>query len=241
MTTTSGAEQPNGIPAASRLAAHWSFPAVGRQDVIHVDDLSGNDNCLKVSEAASFEPLTASLTALSLHRAGLRAAAPPSPSLSVGARNRNFTVCAFICVREQPNGLWRSIVHKGRTDQERTLSMWLRFDSNRVHARISTDYYWNEGIEASAAELEINRWTHLAYVKNDTKLMLYLDGELDSIAVLRGESVTNPGPLYIANSPWYTTFVGAIADMRVYPTALSETHLRYLADSVSSQNPRKGT
>ncbi len=123
-------------------------------------------------------------------------------SINFPNNSANFSVGFWVRVEQGPTGQWRALLHKGNSSTERTFAMWLRPSDNRIHFRISTENSFNEGSD-SAAELALNRWTHITYVKEGNTLKLYLDGALDSQVTLTGNVIANSGPLYIGNSPWY--------------------------------------
>jgi len=47
------------------------------------------------------------------------------------------------------------------TELTPTVQLWP--DSNRIHARVTTDANWNEGVDSNAY-LTVGRWTHIAVV-----------------------------------------------------------------------------
>lgn len=213
----------------------WDFrpPAAGE---IVGDDTSGNMNVPRAIGEVTSKPFALGRTAIVLSTSASGLLAVPSPSLDVGAANRDFTVTMFVRLLRSTEGEWRSLLYKGRYDQDRTFSIWFRFDSNRLHARMSTDAYWNEGIESSHSEIPLGKWTHVAYVKTGNHLRLYIDGEPDEAVVLRGRARTNPGPLYIGASPWYPGPIAEIADVRICPFALRNASIQGLAGHPNAAN-----
>ena len=206
----------------------WDFGQPDADDIVG-EDTSGNMNLPRATGDVASEPFALGRNAIMLSTSTSGIIAVPSPSLDVGAANRDFTVTMFVRLLRSAEGEWRSLLYKGRYDQDRTFSIWFRFDSNRLHARVSTDAYWNEGIESSRSEVPLGRWTHIAYVKAGNQLRLFLDGDPDGAVTLRGKIKTNPGPLYIGASPWYPGPIANIADVRIYPFALSESSIQGLA------------
>lgn len=143
-----------------------------------------------------------------------------APDLEVGKDGSDFSVTFWINLHQGFTTEWRSIVHKGNTDAQRTFAMWMQPYDNRVYYRISTASDHNEG-GSSQAEIPLNAWTHIAYVKSGRRLQFYVNGELDSEVSLTGESVSNEGPLYIGKDPWFAGINGSMDDIRIYGLALS--------------------
>jgi len=55
---------------------------------------------------------------------------------------------------------------------------------------------------SSNAQLPYERWTHVALIRVDKRLRLYINGIMDSVNTTAGSTVTNQQPLYIGNTPW---------------------------------------
>jgi hypothetical protein len=221
------------IPRGELVGLEAAF-SPSLQGTVEFRDLSGNCNAGRITGIASCEPFALGSHALILGDEGAGLTIAPSPSLDVGQGGSDFSVCLFTRLVGPADGQWRCLIHKGRSDQERTFAAWFRFDSNRLHARLSTDAYWNEGIESSLREFPLRRWVHMAYVKSANNLQLYLDGRLDTTTRIRGNVRSNPGPLYVGKSPWYPGCSAGIAELRVYPFALSEAAVLELATSKHS-------
>jgi hypothetical protein len=218
------------MPRQSLLAGHWGFdatqPAAGAG--VEAADLSGAGHAARLEGDGQLEPGVAGGRALSLD-GSTRFALVDGATLDVGADGADFTVAMHVKLSSGATGAWRALTRHGATDAERTFGLWLLPDSNKIHARISTDADWNEGIWSTTGELQIDRWTHVAYVKRGSELQVYLDGRLDTQITLAGTSVANHGPLYIGKDPWFAGIAGAIDDFRLYRLALSEATIAALA------------
>jgi len=153
---------------------------------------------------------------------------PQAKALDVGAGGTDFAVTFWLFLRRDATGQWRNIMHKGTRDEERTFALWLYPDRNAIHFRISTDANGNEGGD-SASTVELNAWTHVAYVKEGKSLKLYLNGKLDAEVALAGTVVANTGSLYLGKDPWYGGIDGALDDVRVYSAALAPAKIEMLA------------
>jgi Tc toxin complex TcA C-terminal TcB-binding domain/Concanavalin A-like lectin/glucanases superfamily/ABC toxin N-terminal region/Bacterial Ig domain len=143
-----------------------------------------------------------------------------APDLEAGNNDADFSVTFWMNLRQGFTGAWRSIVHKGNTNEERTFALWMQPQDNKIYYRISTESDSNAG-DSSKAEIPLNTWTHIAYVKSGRSLQLYIDGKLDSEVSLTGASLSNKGPLYLGKDPWYPGINGSLDDIRIYGFALS--------------------
>jgi hypothetical protein len=136
---------------------------------------------------------------------------PNHPTIEVGSGNSDFAVEFWFYLRQDPVGQWRSLMHKGNSNLQRTFAMWMRPWDNRIHYRISTSSYWNEGGDSVTA-IQKNTWTHIAYVRNGNTVQLYINGALDHYDVLGGSVNSNNGPFYIGKDPWYAFTTDFIID-----------------------------
>ena len=113
--------------------------------------------------------------------------------------------------------------------KERTFAMMVRPESNRIHYRISSQGTFNEGGD-SVAELQLNTWTHIAYVKTGNELQLYLDGVLDSSDTLMTDTISNDGDIFIGASDFdATAAAGKYDDVYLVSRALSAGEVQELA------------
>ncbi|MBA3845506.1 MAG: hypothetical protein H0X45_02550 [Planctomycetes bacterium] len=149
---------------------------------------------------------------------------PNQPYLEIGRDGADFTVAFWMMLRAGPTGAWRSLFHKGASEYERTLALWMQPGSDRIHYRVSTTASWNEGGD-SQGTLIINSWTHVACVKAGRTLRLYLDGVLDSEVALAGDTVGNSGPIYVGKDPWYPGVDTAIDQLKIYARALADEEI----------------
>lgn len=73
----------------------------------------------------------------------------------------SFTVSLWLLLLGSPTGTHRTLFHKGSTRGDRTPSVWLLPDSNRLLLRASTTGSMDAGAE-SLVPIPLNQWTHLA-------------------------------------------------------------------------------
>ncbi|MEM6451907.1 MAG: NF038122 family metalloprotease, partial [Cyanobacteria bacterium P01_D01_bin.105] len=207
-------DTPTQSAVESGLVAHWSFDeAAGNTVTDSINGLSGTLHNMEDSDRNQ-GAVGQSINFDGVNEHGI---VDSAEALTLGANNADFSVSFWLKLEEDSTGSWRKILHKGETNQDRTFGLWTQPNSNRIHYRISTTASWNEGGN-SQKELTVNQWTHVSYVKEDNKLSLYLDGQLDSSVNLRGEVIGNDGPLRLGS----TGLDASLDDLRLYDRALTQ-------------------
>ncbi|MEM9081299.1 MAG: LamG-like jellyroll fold domain-containing protein, partial [Verrucomicrobiota bacterium] len=151
------------------------------------------------------------------------------PDLEVGKNNADFSVSFWFYLRESATGAWRALMHKGNANAERTFASWMTPSNNTLHYRISTTASGNEGTN-SKAEIAINQWTHVTFVKSGDRYQLYLNGEFDSEDFLGGASVSNNGKFYFGKDPWYRGVNSLIDDLAIYNRAITPAEIAGLSN-----------
>lgn len=142
-------------------------------------------------------------------------------TLNLGANDTDFSVSFWFYLREGFTHKWRAVMQKGKddsvtvTNSERTFGIWMMPEDNRIHYRISTENYWNEGSE-SKAEIALNSWTHVEYRKVGRQLQLYLNGVLDSEVTLGGKSKANSSNIRIGFNGGAAAAKFAIKNFQIY-------------------------
>ncbi len=148
-----------------------------------------------------------------------------SDDIAVGGED--FAVSFWFKLEQGFTGQWRSIVHKGVTNGERTFALWMQPNDNRVRFAISTAVNSNDG-GTSIQQIPVNQWSHISYVKEGNQLKLYINGRLDAMDVLDGEVIANTGDLYIGSSPWYNPAMATYADVHIYQRVISSLEAKSL-------------
>ena len=151
-----------------------------------------------------------------------------SGSLAIGQNNADFSAAFFLNLRQGTTGLWRSLIHKGAINDERTFGIWAFNTDNRLAYQVSTSAAWVES-GTSAAQIPLNQWVHIAFVKSGNAIRLYINGVLDSQRTLNGSVIGNSGPLYIGKDPWHSGADSLMDDVRIYNRALSASEIATLA------------
>ncbi len=151
----------------------------------------------------------------------------PANDLIVGQDDSDFTVAFWVKLKVAPTGDWRQLIRKGTVDTDRTFALWLIPNTNRIHARISGISDPNMGIPSSSASLPIGQWSHVAYVKDGSKLRLFINGVQDSEADLPHPVIGNDGSIVIGRQIHYPA-LAAYDDLEIYETALSGAEINAL-------------
>ncbi|HEU0054297.1 MAG TPA: LamG-like jellyroll fold domain-containing protein, partial [Longimicrobium sp.] len=154
-------------------------------------------------------------------------AIPHSPSLEIGAQGADFSVALWLWVNAASPD-FQVVARKGDVDTQRTFGIYVLPNTRKLHYRVSTTEYWNEGND-STASLALNAWNHVALVKRGGELRLYLNGVFDSLATLRGPTIGNAGTIWIGKDPWTPSLNGKVDDLRIYQAALGDAAIAALA------------
>jgi hypothetical protein len=219
------ADQVKALAQPPQLVAHWKLDE-GKGTTIEDAALNGHDGKLT-------GPTWAWIPAL--YDRGLSFGGNDyvrienSPMLGeIGKDDGDFSVTFHLFLRQGFTGNWRFIMHKGTEDLDRTFSLWLHPYDNRIAYGISTTTNRIAG-KSSQAQITLNTWTAIAFIKSGRRLQLYLNGKLDSELLLPDPSKSNEGPLYIGKDPWYPGLNGCLDNIRLYNYALSVAEIEKLA------------
>jgi autotransporter-associated beta strand protein len=137
---------------------------------------------------------------------------------AIGSGNADFSVTFWTYM--DVNSDYCVLTHKGDVDQN-AIDMWT--ESGRfVGYQVSTTARLWDGMASSAIPLSLNAWMHVAYVKSNKVMRLYLNGVQSATSTLQGTVLANNGPLYIGLDGWNTGygFTGRIDDYRIYRRTL---------------------
>jgi len=136
-----------------------------------------------------------------------------------------FTVEMWIYLRQDSTGDWRTVLHKGGHDEERTPTLFLEPLTRGLEFFVSTTDQGQPMGERlwSNSFVPMHRWTHVAAVAEGHSLRLYLNGLLDSENVTVGSIVHNNGPFFLGGDPWRPAggFDGFIDEFKYYGRALT--------------------
>jgi len=133
----------------------------------------------------------------------------------ISASTGDFSMSFWFRPEQNFDGQWRIMSFKGSEANERNFSIWMRPNDNRLHFRVSTDSNFNEGGDSKTA-LAVGQWYHIAYVKENNQLKLYINGRLDSTVALAGTVLVNQGPFYLGDTPWHSPALGQFSAVNIY-------------------------
>lgn len=154
----------------------------------------------------------------------------PGSDFEVGADDSDFSVAFWVRLEEPVSNVFRTLIHKGNDNFQRTFALWLIPNTTRIHFRISGGNDTSMGGN-SIGSLEIGDWTHVAYVKEGAALKLYIDGVLDNTAPLAEPVVANAAPIRIGHNLIHEASMASFDDFQIYGVALSAQEIAQLQNS----------
>lgn len=98
----------------------------------------------------------------------------------------DISVSFWVYLLQDSTGSWRTILSKGDSLQEITPTVMLWPKERRLHVRVSTEVFWNEGLE-SRGVLNMKQWVHISVVVSGQMIQLYINGSLDNQVILKGK------------------------------------------------------
>jgi len=140
-----------------------------------------------------------------------------------------FTLEMWIYLRQDSTGEWRTVLHKGTKDSDRTPTLFLEPLSRGLEFFVSTtDASQPDGERLwSNSFIPLGRWTHIAAVAEGHSLRLYVNGLLDSENTTVGTIVHNTGPIYIGGDPWRQGGMdGFVDEFKLYNRALTNDEIQ---------------
>lgn len=158
-----------------------------------------------------------------------------SPDMGLGTADGDFTVSLWYRLDQDATGYWRGIAKQGDTGAQRGFSLYLYPDTNQVGFSALTSAGWEEA-GGSANPLTVGEWTHLGFVKRGGRLELFLNGELESVVSLGGQTLGFAAPLYFGASPDDgMAAAGSYDGIRVHRRALTTAEMRTLGQQWAGQ------
>lgn len=84
----------------------------------------------------------------------------------------------------------------------------------------------NESFLISNSPLVVNKWNHIAVVRNGTTHQIYLNGVLDASATLSARNIASAGDLFIGKNNTSFYFSGSLDEIRFWNVARSSTQIQ---------------
>ena len=139
-------------------------------------------------------------------------------------KTNSISLTFWLYLLEDSTDNWRTIITKGNNIQELTPTIMLWPKERRLHVRVSTDMFWNEGIE-SRGIIGLKQWTFISVVISGQMMQLYINGNLDSQMILKGKVIGNKGDFYIGKDPWRTGTKMYLDDLKIYNTGIGSKQI----------------
>lgn len=149
----------------------------------------------------------------------------------------SITFWMFLPQQSTEEGLkWCPILQKGTDTEEdmlyqRTPAVFLNRETRQLKAYVSTseqvEYPQGEYVESNA-RIPYYRWTHVAVVRTQSRLKVYVNGIKDAVNSTEGQTVLNESPLYLGNTPWTLEDCGVplyLDQVRYFNKELSEERI----------------
>jgi hypothetical protein len=149
----------------------------------------------------------------------------------------DLTLSFRLFLLEDSTGNWRTLISKGNTNQDFTPTIMFWPKERRLHVRVSTEAFWNEGLESKAI-INMKSWIYVSLVISGQMIQLYINGNLDNQVILKGKVKMNDGPFHVGKDPWRQGVKCYLDEFKVYKTSLSQREIE--ADAKGS-NPLIGS
>lgn len=207
------------------LIAHWSFDEADGDTVQDVGDLGADGTMINgARRVAGIQGGAVSFNGVDEHIKIDNQAA-----LEVGKNGSDFSLSFWINLKQDTTSQYRSIMHKGGANEQRTFALWLYPNTRRIQFAVSTDLHTTQG-SISTNQLPFEEWAHVAMVKSGNQLTLFLDGEADKAYEILGEVISNSGSIYLGDSPWALGTQAELDEFALYNRALSSSEITFLSD-----------
>ncbi len=150
-----------------------------------------------------------------------------STAIEMGKKGADFSITFWYKLLQKNNGSYLLILQKGKDTRQRTPAIWLLPSDTRLHFKISTTKHYSEGTN-SKTPLPVNKWVHIAYVKENAYLKLYFNGKLDCTAKLAGTVISNTSGFRMGAQPFYPTPLAMMDDLVIFNRALTLEEIKLL-------------
>lgn len=136
----------------------------------------------------------------------------------------DFCLTMWLYLLVDSTGDWRTIVHKGNQDHERTPTLFLEPATRGLEFFVSTSDANQPAGERlwSNTFVPLHKWTHIAACAEGRNMRLFINGLLDAENTTIGNIISNEGPLYVGHDPWRpgTGTASFVDELRFYNHAL---------------------
>ena len=136
----------------------------------------------------------------------------------------DYTVSYWVYDRTGPTGLWRGIVHRGQTNQDRNVGHFFDPSTNAIAPVGSIVGQWN--YYRYSPILPVGEWVHFAHAVQGDQYLLYVNGAEVVRETMPGAPVNTSGTLTLGRDYWYGPFDGLMDEFRVYCYGQSEAQVQ---------------
>ena len=149
-----------------------------------------------------------------------------------------ITLTAWVKISSFPSTVDQRFIVKSTNISEQAHYWLLGTTGNRLRFRLKAGGTTTT-LVASSGSLSTNVWYHAAATYNGSTMRLYLNGtEVGSVAKTGSLAVSSTVPVNIGRNPDGTNYMrGAIDDVRIYSSALTQTEVASLAGAASPTAP----
>lgn len=166
-----------------------------------------------------------------------------SESLQYG--EEPFTYMAWIKAYELEFPQFQTIISKRvpvAGDGNPTASLFIQSEKTHLFVEFRDSIQGMFAFEAEDAVLTANVWHHVAWVKDDSELRFYIDGDLkQKVDHDRVGELNTTQPLYVGvhhyGDTWNAPFIGIIDEVAVFNSSLDENDMTQFMENVLPVQP----
>jgi hypothetical protein len=149
-----------------------------------------------------------------------------------------ITLSTWVKIASFPSGIDQRFIAKTTNTTEQAHYWMLGTTGNRLRFRLKAGGSTTT-LVASSGNLSTNVWYHAAATYDGTTMRLYLNGtQVGSVAKSGTVGVSSSVPVNIGRSPDGSNYMrGAIDDVRIYKSALTQTEVASLASAQAPTTP----
>lgn len=145
--------------------------------------------------------------------------------------NKDMTISFWIYLLEDSTGNWRTLITKGNKSTELTPTIMLWPKERRLHVRVGTETFWNEGLESKSI-IPLKQWTHVVVTFGGLMIQIFINGNKDNQIILNSKIKMNDGDFYIGKDLQKTGVKCYLDDFKIYDIVLNELEINQ--ESVNS-------
>ncbi|MEM9825759.1 MAG: LamG-like jellyroll fold domain-containing protein, partial [Planctomycetota bacterium] len=160
---------------------------------------------------------------------------------AIGRNNDDFSASMWVRPDGSPTSYFRPLLLKGDLSGGRLPAIWLAPNTNQLRVQVTNDQGTMYFVDTDTS-LPSNAWSHVAVVKTENEVKVYIDGSLESTFAFFGRTEANSSPLYLGRFPGRQASVATFDDVAMLPQALTDFEVAQLfAATTSTLTSRSGT